>query len=70
MTMVEDPSPSCAEPVVLLAGGSCKGSSGSPDGWAADREYLNFMATRPSDKELLAWVLRSLEWDFVPQLFV
>lgn len=41
-------------------------SSGEPDECAAEREYLRFMATGPSDEELLAWVLRSEPEEFAP----
>ena len=37
---------------------SSSSSSGEPDECAAEREYLRFMATGPSEEELLAWVLR------------
>ena len=42
-------------------------SSSEPDSCAAEREYLRFMATGPSDEELLEWVLREqreLEADY------
>ena len=42
-------------------------SSSEPDSCAAEREYLRFMATDPSDEELLEWVLREqreLEADY------
>lgn len=42
-------------------------SSESPNDWATEREYLNFMATGPYDEELLEWVLHAEEWDFAPE---
>ena len=41
-------------------------SAGGPDEWAAEREYLRFMANRPSDEELMEWVLRASPDEPVP----
>ena len=45
---------------------SSSSSSGEPDECAAEREYLRFMATGPSEEELLAWVLRAEPEEFAP----
>ena len=45
---------------------SSSSSSGEPDEWPAEKEYLRFMATWSPDKELLAWVLRSEPEEFAP----
>ena len=47
----EGPMPPSVTPVV-------SSSSSEADSCAAEREYLRFMATGPSDDELLEWVLR------------
>ena len=42
-------------------------SSSEPDSCAVEKEYLRFMATGPSNEELLEWVLREqreLEADY------
>ena len=47
----EGPLPPPVMPVV-------SSSSSEPDSCAAERDYLKFMATGPSDEELLEWILR------------
>lgn len=65
-TQAGDPSSSLVGCAASSAVDSYEGSPVLVDDWSVEREYLKFMATRPSDKELLEWVLRSEVWDFVP----
>lgn len=52
-----------------VSSSSSSGSSGVRDERAAEREYVEFMATRPSDEELLEWVLRAEPKEFAPPGF-
>ena len=45
---------------------SASSSSGESAELAAEREYLRFASTWPSDEELLAWVLRTEPEEPVP----
>lgn len=59
VTVAKDPLSLFAESVAPPAKDTHEGSSRSLDDWSAEREYLKFVATGPSDEELLEWVLRA-----------